>query len=133
MSEIKQKKPKKVKPPIWLDEIAREEFVRIEKLLRTEEERDFTQKDIKALEGYAVNYSKWKRAEQLLLDKGLTFICDSGYVQQRAEVSIANKAQQEFRAWAKELGLTPMARMKSDKVSKKKEDEDEEMEGYVVK
>ena len=59
------RKPKTIKPPIWLDEVAKLEFKRIEKLLR-EEEKDFTQKDIKALEAYAINYSKWKRAEEVL-------------------------------------------------------------------
>lgn len=37
---------------------------------------------------------------------------DNGYEQQRPEVSIANKAQAELRAWAKELGLTPAARQR---------------------
>ena len=55
-------------------------------------------------------------------------------MQQRAEVSIANKAQQEMRAWARELGLTPSARAKMYKApAPNKEDLDEEMEGYVVK
>ena len=34
----------------------------------------------------------------------------NGYIQQRPEVSISNKAQMEMRAWAKELGLTPASR-----------------------
>lgn len=127
------RKPKKIKPPLWLDDLAKEEFKRIEKLLR-EEEKDFTQKDIKALEAYSMNYSKWKRAEEVLLAEGLVIVVnDEGYEQQRAEVSISNKAQQEMRAWAKELGLTPSARARMKMVQVKKEDIDEEMEGYVAK
>lgn len=124
--------PKKHKPPSWLDELATEEWKRVEKLLR-EEEKDFTLKDLKALEAYCTNYSKWKRAEEVLIKDGLVFKCESGYMQQRAEVSIANKAQQEMRAWARELGLTPSARVKMYKATPAKEEVDEEMEGYVVK
>ena len=58
---------------------------------------------------------------------------EEGYTQQRPEVAIANKAQQEMRAWAKELGLTPSARSRMKVSSGNKEDVDEEMEGYVVK
>lgn len=42
------RKPKKLKPPAWFDEIAAEEFKRVEKILR-EEEADFTQKILKVL------------------------------------------------------------------------------------
>ena len=127
------RKPKKLKPPVWLDEIASEEWKRVEKLLREDENKDFTLKDIKALEAYCTNYSKWKQAEQILIKDGLTFRCDSGYVQQRAEVSIANNAQKEFRAWAGELGLTPKARVKMNKIVAAKGDVDEEMERYIDK
>ena len=48
------RKPKKFKPPSWFDEIAAEEFKRVEKILR-EEEVDFTPKDIKSLEAYSMN------------------------------------------------------------------------------
>lgn len=124
--------PKKHKPPSWLDELATEEWKRVEKLLR-EEERDFTLKDLKALEAYCRNYSKWKSAEEVLIKDGSVFKCESGYMQQRAEVSIANKAQQEMRAWAKELLITPASRVKTYKATSAKEELDEEMEGYVVK
>lgn len=127
------RQPKKLKPPLWLDDIATEEWKRTEKLLREDENKDFTLKDVKALEAYCINYSKWKQAELVLIKKGLTFRCDSGYIQQRAEVSIANNAQKEFRAWATELGLTPKARAKMFKVPLNKEDLDEEMEGYIAK
>lgn len=124
--------PKRHKPPLWLDDLATEEWKRVEKLLR-EEEKDFTLKDLKALEAYCVNYSKWKRAEETLLREGHAVRCDSGYEQQRPEVAIAFKAQQEFRAWARELGLTPGSRAKMYKVPVSKEDVDEEMEDMVSK
>lgn len=127
------RKPKKFKPPSWFDEIAAEEFKRVEKILR-EEEVDFTPKDIKSLEAYSMNYSKWIRAEQTLLKYGMTIIInDDGYEQQRAEVSISNKAQQEMRSWAKELALTPSARARINKGSKLDGDGDPEMESMISK
>ncbi len=127
------RKPKKMKPPIWFDDIAAEEFKRIEKILR-EEDVDFTQKDIKCLEAYAMNYSKWMKAEQTLLKLGTTMIVnEEGYEQQRAEVSISFKAQQEMRAWAKELALTPAARSRINKGAKIDDDSDPEMEGMISK
>ena len=127
------RKPKKLKPPIWFDEIAAEEFKRVEKILR-EEEGDFTPKDIKCLEAYARNYSKWINAEKTLLELGNTMVVnEEGYEQQRPEVSISFKAQQEMRAWAKELGLTPSARERINKGAKIDDDSDPEMERMISK
>ena len=78
-----------------------------------EEEKEFTDKDLKALEAYCTNYAKWQKCEQIIDEKGYSMeVGDNGYEQQRPEVSIANKAQTEMRAWAKELGLTPAARQR---------------------
>lgn len=105
---------KKFSCPSWMDKEAKKEFKRVLKLLQ-EEHKDFTEKDTKALEGYAISYSKWKLAEQILDEKGFTFETPNGYEQQRPEVSIANKAQQEMRSWMKELGLTEAARARMNK------------------
>lgn len=119
--------------PKWFDDYAIEEWKRITKTLKSEE-FDFTDKDIKALEGYCINYSKWKRCEELLLKYGLAVVInDEGYEQQRPEVSIANKAQQEMRSWMKELGITPAARVRMNKVPNKNIDTDEEMEEMISK
>ncbi len=58
---------------------------------------------------------------------------EEGYEQQRAEVSISFKAQQEMRAWAKELALTPSARARINKGAKMDDDSDPEMERMVSK
>ncbi len=127
------RKPKKLKPPAWFDEIAAEEFKRVEKILR-EEEDDFTPKDIKCLEAYARNYSKWINAEKTLLELGNTMVVnEEGYEQQRPEVSISFKAQQEMRAWAKELAITPSSRARINKGAKIDDDSDPEMERMISK
>lgn len=100
--------------PAWLDCEAKKEWKRILKL-KEAEEKEFTQKDLKALEGYVVSYSKWKQAEQIISEEGFTFETPNGYIQQRPEVAIANKAQQEMRSWMKELGLTEASRARMNK------------------
>lgn len=111
-------KAKSLKCPKWIllkDEEAAEEWKRIVKILKAED-KEFTDKDIKALEGYCINYSKWKRCEQILFRDGLSMVVnEEGYEQQRPEVAIANKAQQEMRAWMKELCLTPASRARANK------------------
>ncbi|WP_297520488.1 phage terminase small subunit P27 family [uncultured Clostridium sp.] len=124
---------KKIICPKWLDDEGITEWKRIVKLLE-KENKDFTHKDIKALEGYCANYSKWKRCEELLLKKGFSMVInEEGYEQQRPEVAIANKAQQEMRSWMKELGITPASRARMTKTSPQNLNNqyDEEMEDMV--
>lgn len=123
---------KKITCPKWLDKEATKEWRRIVKLLSMED-KDFTEKDVKALEGYCANYAKWKKCEQVLLEKGLSMVVnDDGYEQQRPEVSIGNKAQQEMRSWMKELGITPAARSRMLKTSTKGNGSfDDEMEEMI--
>lgn len=111
-----EKKPKSC--PKWLNDIAKKEWRRVAKIF-AEEKKEFCDKDLKALEAYCINYSKWKKCEEILDEKGYSMqVGENGYEQQRPEASIANKAQTEMRAWAKELGLTPASRqrMKAEKV-----------------
>ena len=106
----------KISCPAWLDAEAKKEWKRIIKLLQAEKV-DFTEKDLKALEGYCQSYARWKNCEKILQEKGYTFETPNGYVQQRPEVSISNKALQELRSYQKELGLTPAARARMNKNS----------------
>ena len=98
-----EKKTEKNKPkpcPKWLSNAAKKEWRRIAKIF-AEEEKEFTDKDLKALEAYCTNYAKWQKCEQIIDEKGYSMeVGDNGYEQQRPEVSIANKAQTEMRAWA---------------------------------
>lgn len=104
-----------IKLPGWIDKEAKQEWKRIIKLFQIENKK-FTEKDLKALEGYCVNYSKWKRCEEVIFEKGFSMVVnEEGYEQQRPEVSIGNKAQIEMRAWMRELGLTEASRSRMNK------------------
>ncbi len=117
--------------PSWMPKEAKKEWRRVVKLLQSEG-KEFTQKDVKAMEAYCTNYAKWKQCETVLAETGMTMsVGENGYIQQRPEVSIANKAQQEMRAWAKELGLTPASRQRM-KQPVSAEGLDLELEGMIA-
>lgn len=124
---------KKIVCPEWLDEEARKEWDRVYKILK-KERIEFTPKDLKTLEAYCRNYSKWKQCEMILQD-GLTFETPNGYIQQRPEESISNKAQEKMLQCAKELGLTPAARARMGKNissgAEPKTEEEKRMEGLI--
>ena len=132
--EENEKEKNKPKPcPKWLNDTAKKEWRRVAKIL-AEEGKDFTDKDLKALEAYCINYAKWQRCEQIIDEKGYSMLVgDNGYEQQRPEVSIANKAQTELRVWAKELGLTPAARQRMKEAGNASESGiDPELDGMVA-
>ena len=126
-----------IKCPTWLDAESKKEWKRIIKLLDSEN-KSFTESDLKALEGYVVSYSDWKKCSKIIREKGYTVMCQSGYEQQRPEVSIGNKAQMEMRSWMKELGLTEASRSRMNKnnnTSSPKNDytqEDKDMEDVIA-
>lgn len=119
----------KISCPSWLDAEAAKEWRRISKELKD----DILNIDLKALESYCASYSKWRRCESILAAEGLTFDTDNGYKMQRPEVSISNKAIQEMRAWAKELGFTPASRARISKNAATGENYDDEMEDLISK
>ncbi|PKM61419.1 MAG: phage terminase small subunit P27 family [Firmicutes bacterium HGW-Firmicutes-4] len=118
--------------PVWMNDQAKKEWRRVIKLI-IEEEKELEEKDFKTLETYCVNYAKWLKCEEILDLKGLTFETPNGYVQQRPEVAIGNKAQERLLATAKELGLTPASRsrMNRHKIYETAEEFDEELEEMI--
>ena len=72
--EENEKEKNKPKPcPKWLNNTAKKEWRRVAKIL-AEEGKDFTDKDLKALEAYCINYAKWQRCEHYRR-KGLQYAC----------------------------------------------------------
>ena len=95
--EEKEKEKNKPKPcPKWLNNTAKKEWRRVAKIL-AEEGKDFTDKDLKALEAYCINYAKWQRCEQIIDEKGYSMLVgDNGYEQQRPEVQCISPCSVNF-------------------------------------
>lgn len=120
--------------PSWLNSEAKKEWRRVIKEIG--EDTELKTLDLKTVEGYCQSYSKWRECENIMQKEGYTFKTPNGYVQQRPEVSISNKALADMRAFAKELGLTPAARARMNKNNSANgtgENLDQEMEDMIVK
>jgi P27 family predicted phage terminase small subunit len=55
-------------------------------------------------------YSQFRTAQAVLKKEGLTFKTPNGYVQQRPEVAIANKAKEQLRMFFSEFGMNAASR-----------------------
>lgn len=120
-------KPVPIAPkcPTWLHKDAKKEWKRVAPQL--ERLGLLTQIDMAALAGYCESWAQYKGAIEFLHKRGTTYALwernDDGsikyddrgqpilrYMQQWPQVSIANKALQQVRAFCAEFGLTPSAR-----------------------
>ena len=69
------------------------------------------------------SWAIWVKCQRYLKKVGLTFETPNGYIQQRPEVAIGQKALADFRAFCTEFGLTPASRSRiSIKVAEGEED-----------
>jgi P27 family predicted phage terminase small subunit len=94
--------------PKHLSEMARAEWRRVVPELKRL--GLLTVVDRAALEAYCETYAIWRQAQDAIAVQGLTFSTPNGYIQQRPEVSIAQKALQQMRGFMVEFGMTPRAR-----------------------
>ncbi|WP_031405284.1 phage terminase small subunit P27 family [Geobacillus vulcani] len=112
----KRLKPKKdkIKPPSWLDDVAKKEFKRIAKELM---ELDLlTNVDVNALAAYCDAYSDYVKCTQIIQEEGLMV----EYTNKAAETNkvphplLTKKKQlyEQMRSIASEFGLSPAARAK---------------------
>lgn len=95
-------------PPSWLDYYAKKEWNRVAKKLI--DIGLLTEIDLSTFTVYCQRYAEWIRAEQAIMEEGMTFVTPKGYVQQRPEVAIARDAAKQLRMYAEVLGLAPAAR-----------------------
>ena len=94
--------------PDWLEDDAREEWGRQAPLLL--KAGILTESDRAALTAYCIAWGRVKETEQDIQDKGLTEKSDGGVQFARAMVKIQDRAMNQMRAYATELGLTPSSR-----------------------
>lgn len=96
--------------PKWLDAMARAEWVAIVPLLLAN--RILSRLDRAALSAYCQCYSRWQQAELDIQKYGTTFTTAKGYVCQRPEVGISNKALELMSKFLAKFGLSPSDRTK---------------------
>lgn len=94
--------------PEWLMTEAKREWNRVTRHL--EAMGLLTTADRAALANYCEWWARWVQAEKALKEHGLTFTTPNGYVQQRPEVAIAQKAAAICKSFLTEFGLTPASR-----------------------
>ncbi len=100
-------------PPDWLDDEARETWDRLVPML--EGMGVLTRIDGHALARYCRLWSRWRRAEAFIEEKGEMYPLrdDAGkvkYFQQWPQVAVANKLAQQLTRLEGEFGMTPSAR-----------------------
>jgi len=129
-------KPEPIAPkcPTWLHKDAKKEWKRIAPQL--EKLGLLTQVDMAALAGYCESWAQYKRAIEFIHKHGEVYPIkdDEGrvkYLQQVPQVSIANKALQQVRAFCAEFGMTPSARGRMSVPGA--EDKEDEMESLLDK
>lgn len=84
-----------------------------------------TTADYAALAAYCDAWETLVLASRAIQEKGLTFETESGYEQQRPEVSIRHQARKQVVDFAREYGLTPSSRAKVSGPSEAKNAGDE--------
>lgn len=110
-------KADKIKPPKFLDEVAKNEFKRLAKdLLKA---NLITNVDVNALAAYCQAFSRWKDAEEKLQKHGNLIKSKSGEPVINPYVYIVDKSFAQMKAMALEFGFSPGARAKIAVPSKK--------------
>lgn len=118
--------------PNWLNTEAKREWRRIVPLL--ESLNLLTKVDRSALAGYCQAYSRWREAERILDDEGLTmeYETKAGDViyQARPEVAIAQQSAKLMKSFLAEFGLTPASRTRINAPPPAAEKKDETKEFF---
>jgi P27 family predicted phage terminase small subunit len=94
--------------PSWLSAEAKGEWRRIVPQLRALGLA--TRIDHAALEAYCEQYARWREATLLLREVGLSYETSTGFLRERPEVGVADKALKNMRMLLTEFGMTPASR-----------------------
>jgi len=120
---VNEPKPRPITPPCpsWLDREAKKVWNRL--MPELERLHLMTIVDGEAFAAACQSWAIWVKCQRYLKKVGLTFETPNGYIQQRPEVAIGQKALADFRAFCTEFGLTPASRSRiSIKVAEGEED-----------
>lgn len=131
---LTQNEPKprvqRLRCPLWLDPEAQQEWRRLSPELRRLGLLTFV--DLAVFAAYCQAYSRWRQAERALSEHGLVMEIGGkedeegkrtgAYLQQRPEVSIAQKYHQLMVAAGAKLGLDPSSRSRISVPEPKAED-----------
>lgn len=114
---------KLLKPPEFLDAIAREEWQRVRKELH--DLGLLTAVDRSALAAYCVSYSRWVQAEEAIKSQAL-MVKNGEAIGPNPFIAIANRAMEQMMRAAAEFGMTPSARTRVRTEPKKQGGDDDE-------
>lgn len=114
-------KPEMPKCPHWLDKEAKREWKRVAPELHRL--GLLTVVDRTALAAYCQLYARWRKAEEAIRGKGMSFKTESGYESSIPEIKIAERTLQLIKAFCAEFGMTPSSRGSMQLPGQKEEDE----------
>ena len=119
----REPQPRPVAPtcPQWMATEAKAEWKRIAPEL--ERIGLLTMVDKAVLAGYCQSWAEWRSSVEYLRSSGATITTPSGYIQQRPEVAMGQKARKDMLVFGAQLGLSPSSR---GRMSVGKTDEGEE-------
>ena len=103
-------KADKIRPPTFLDDVAKKEFRRLAKELAPA--KLVTNVDVNALAAYAQAFSRWKDAEEKLKRHGTLIKSKNGEPAINPYIYIVDKCFAQMKAMALEFGFSPGARAK---------------------
>jgi P27 family predicted phage terminase small subunit len=113
--------------PAWLTGEAKKKWIEV--VPELERLGLLTIVDGAALAGFCQSWKDFVECTRFLKKEGRTFTTDNGYVVQRPEVAIAQRALQAVKAFGAEFGLTPSGRVRLNGAGGKK-DGDLDYEDY---
>jgi P27 family predicted phage terminase small subunit len=95
-------------PPEHLSDEAKEEWARVAEQLHSV--GILTALDRSILEAYCVSWARWRAAERILAESGLTQMTPYGSVVSHPALAISRRAAADTVKFATELGMTPASR-----------------------
>lgn len=99
-------------PPSFLGKLAKQEWRRVAPVLH--KLTLLGKGDIGKLAAYCQAYARWREAERIIDEQGMTFMTDKGYVVQRPEISISKSQATLMRQLGSDFGLDPSSRTRID-------------------